>query len=123
MSIEYVPGNTILHRMHPVTKVAFLAGMFITIQFFIDVISIVTILAFVIFWWLVGRLPARRVLKYAYFFVTVFVIFLLAQGFFYWRGITAMFYLGDFLGFPGANLLPYTYEGFFIGIGMCLRIV
>ncbi len=67
MSIEYVPGNSLLHRMHPITKIIVIAGLFVLPQFFLDPLSITVILLFIMVWWVVGSLPVKRIFKYAKF--------------------------------------------------------
>ncbi|OGD46623.1 hypothetical protein A3K70_03730 [Candidatus Bathyarchaeota archaeon RBG_16_48_13] len=120
--LEYVPGKTAVHRMNPVTKLFFLAMCFILASVFPNLILLTILLVVILAWWGVARIPISRLKVIFALLATTIVIFLLVQGFFYWRGKTVLFTLFTF-NVGGKNIGAYTLEGFLFGVTLSLRIL
>ena len=115
-SIEYIEGNTAVHRMNALTKLSLLLVVFVVALLFSDIISMSVLLAFVLCWWAVARISMARFKNILLVTLSVIVIFLVVQGFFYFRGKTTIFVL------PYFNA-PFHLEGLLLGLSMGFRIL
>lgn len=120
--LEFVGGNTPVHRMNPITKLIFLVVCFVIASLFPNIILLTVLLAVILTWWGIAKIPVAKLKVIFLLVATTIGIFLVVQGFMYWKGKTPLFtlfyfYIGD------KNIGQYTLEGFLFGVTLSLRIL
>jgi len=112
--LAYTRGNTIIHKLHPLTKLLFIALVWVVSLVSFDVITFAILLLSIFVVWLLGRISIRDMILFAKLLSIVFVIFTLINGFMYFRGRTPLFYFFQY---------PFTREGLVFGITLCLKVL
>jgi energy-coupling factor transport system permease protein len=110
----YTPGDTLVHRLHPLTKFLIILLVWIVSLVSFDIFTFLILLLAVSVVWVLGRIPLRDMMVLVKLLFIVFVIFTLINGFMYFRGRTPLFY---FLGYP------FTIEGLLFGITLSLKVL
>lgn len=126
-AFDFIPRETWLHSLHPVTKLLHLLLTMILIMLPVwpharEVIPYLLWLSLsVALWWVAGISLLRfgfllRILGGTFSFI------ILMQGLLY-RGDTPLVILGDLQVWGGSNLGVVTREGVFFGLLLCLRVL
>jgi len=126
--VEYVPGNSIFHRMNPVTKLYMMAVLFVVIMVFFKAFSLLVILFIMIGMWRFSKIPMRYLQFLMILMLATGVTFTLTQGFLYdppsgnYTGILTLplppLYIGG-----GKNIFVLTLEGVLFGLTMTVKIL
>ena len=124
MSIEYVEGDTFLHKLTPYTKLFFTLWMMTITLFLWDILSLATFIVISLIMWEVSKIPdiaSRFKLILAALSFTA-VMYVIAQGFFFLNNQTPIFTLFA-LPTLGRTYGTFYLEGFLYGIAMALKLV
>ncbi|MEM3506329.1 MAG: energy-coupling factor transporter transmembrane component T [Candidatus Bathyarchaeia archaeon] len=126
MSIEYIAGDTIVHKMHPLTKLAF-TSFILAISFFLrDIASLSIIIGIVLFFWYLSKIP-DMLKRFKLIFLAVFatiLLWVLAQGFFAAYGKTPLFTLFElYTPFWPKPLGTFYLEGLIFGLAMGMKAI
>ncbi|MBS7648827.1 MAG: energy-coupling factor transporter transmembrane component T [Candidatus Bathyarchaeia archaeon] len=126
MTIEYVAGKTIVHKMHPLTKLAFASFILATSFFLRDIASLSILIGIVLFFWFLSKIP-DILRRFKLIFVTVtatVVLWIVAQGFFAAYGKTPLFTLFE-LHTPlwPKPLGTFYLEGLIFGLAMGMKAI
>ena len=112
--MEYELKDTVVHNMNPITKLMLLAVILLGSILLRDIFSLSILVIFGLIWWAFARISPKKLKVLITAILGLVVLFTVAQGFFYFRGKTPLFY---FFGYP------FTLEGFVFGIAMSLKVV
>jgi len=112
--MEYEAKDNIIHRMDPRTKLFFMLFILVGSIILRDLFSLALLVLFGLCWWVLARIPISKLKTLVMAIMGLAVLFTVAQGFFYFRGKTPIFY---FLGYP------FYFEGLIFGIAMSLKII
>jgi|FaiFalDrversion2_1042247.scaffolds.fasta_scaffold00634_2 energy-coupling factor transport system permease protein len=110
----YAPGNTILHKMNPLTKLIMIFSIWLTALISFDIMTFSIMLSILVVFWILGKISLKEIASFVKLLSIVFSVFIVINGFMYFRGKTPLFYI---LGFP------FTIEGLLFGITLCLKVV
>lgn len=108
--LKYSEGESIFHGLDPRTKLFFF--LFISTLSLIStgILYLSSLFAFILFIFLVNRLPFSEIKGFSKFFVILSVFVVIFQGFFYPLGKTTLFQI------------PMTLEGITFGFAISLRL-
>jgi len=110
--------------MNPVVKLVLVFMIFVEALIFTDIPSLIVILAITLCWWILAKIPLRQVASIFKALTIIFAIFLLGNGFAYYKAQTPIFTIPWFKNLPILRYIStYYYEGLLQGISMCLRIL
>lgn len=112
--LAYTPGDTILHKMNPITKLIVIFSVWLVSLISFDIATFLILLSVLLVLWILGRIPLREMAIFAKLLSLVFFIFTIINGFMYFRGKTPLFYV---LGYP------FTIEGLLFGIALSLKVL
>jgi len=112
--LAYVPEDTIVHRMHPLTKLLIIFMVWIVSLVSFDIYTFVTLLSVLSVIWVLGKISLRDMMVFVKLLSIVFLIFTIINGFMYFRGRTPLFYLFGY---------PFTVEGLLFGITLSLKVL
>ena len=112
--LAYTPGDTIIHRMHPLTKLLIIFLVWIVSLVSFDIITFLILLSITTVMWKLGNISLKDMAVIIKLLSLVFLVFTLINGFMYFRGKTPLFYV---LGYP------FTIEGLFFGITLSLKVL
>lgn len=125
--VEYVPGNSIFHRMSAVTKLIFVVAFFIVIMVFFKTTSLLILLAVMVILWRTSKLPMKFLKLLMVLVVSTGVAFLIIQGFLYdppggtYTTIFTVPLPPIILG--GKNIWDLTLEGVLFGVAMTIKMM
>jgi len=117
MSFEYIPGNSLMHRLDPRAKVLFFVFVTALIVVVYDPIIMLILLGVIVLMYRLSSIPLSKLVDITRVLLPVFVMFLVLNYFVYPpRGAKIYFYL-----LPG--IAPVTIETTLVGITSALRFV
>lgn len=121
MAIEFFQANTVMHRLHPITKIVFEIAIFVVAAVFTDVTVLTCVLLVALGVVALSHIPLNR-LSYMWVVFFVDVVFIVTQGVWFTN-------FGVFGGIPIVTHplfyilgYPFTYEGLVYGISLSLRL-
>jgi len=113
--LEYIPKDTVIHRLNPLTKIIFvLLVPIIGFIFANDAISAALISAYALAWLALARIPISRIKTLIIIVLASSALFMVVQLFFYWRGETVIFRF---------FFLKATLEGLHAGLTIFLKMM
>lgn len=112
--LAYSPGETILHRMNPITKLIMIFSVWLVSLISFNIMTFLILLSVLVVFWVLGKIPLREMATFAKLLSLVFLIFTIINGFMYFRGKTPLFYV-----FGHA----FTIEGLFFGITLSMKVL
>lgn len=112
--LAYTPGDSILHRLNPITKLTIIVLVWITSLISFDMVTFLILLSLLVVFWILGRMSLGEMAVLIKLLLLVFLIFTVINGFMYFRGKTPLFYV---LGYP------FTLEGLLFGITLSLKVL
>ncbi|MEM2896425.1 MAG: energy-coupling factor transporter transmembrane component T [Candidatus Bathyarchaeia archaeon] len=123
--VEYMPGNSFLHRMHPVTKLVLLVCMTVLIFSSTNLAYQTLLLSVVIVLWAVVKIPFRYLKTLFTFAFFIIIFFMLTQSWTYAGNKTVMFCIQIPRATPliGGATTTFFLEGILFGISMSIRLV
>ena len=124
MSIEYIEGNSFIHKVTPYTKLAFTFWVMTISLLLYDILSLLTYTGISLILWRVSKIPNisgrfKIIFTALSFSATMYV---LAQGFFFINNATPLFILFE-ISTLGRSYGTFYLEGFLYGIAMALKLV
>ncbi len=108
--LKYSKGESIFHGLDPRTKLFFFLFISALSLFSTSVLYLSSLFAFILFVFLVNRLPFSEIMGFSRFFLILSVFVVLLQGIFYPLGETVL------------SPLPMTLEGITFGFAVSLRL-
>jgi energy-coupling factor transport system permease protein len=128
MSIaEYVPGNSVFHRMKAMTKLIFVVAFFIVTMVFFKTTSLLILLLTMVALWRISKLPMKFLKLLMILVISTGVTFLLIQGFLYdpphgyYTVIFTVPLPKILLG--NKNIWDLTLEGVLFGVAMTIKMM
>lgn len=112
--LSYTPGETVVHRMHPLTKFLIIFFVWIVSLVSFDIKTFLVLLSVVAVIWILGDISLRDMVILVKLLFLVFLIFTVINGFMYFRGKTPLFYILSY---------PFTIEGLLFGITLSLKVL
>ncbi len=112
--LTYVHGNTLIHKLNPITKMMIVLLIWILSLISFDIITFLIILMILTILWIVGRIPLGEMVVFIKMLSIIFFIFTLINGFMYYRGRTPLFYVFGY---------SFTIEGLMFGITLSLKVL
>jgi len=94
MTFKYVEKDTIIHKLHPMTKaLLLLAALMLALIFTYDysIVPLLIVLAFELIIWRVAGIEFWRVAIVIKVLLGIFLFFIIVQGFLYRGGVTPLF--------------------------------
>lgn len=125
MTFKYVEKDTLMHKLHPMTKVLFLlAALMLALIFTYDysVIPLLMVLVFELILWKIAGIEFWRVAIVIKVLLGIFLFFIIVQGFLYRGGVTPLFAIGHFKLW-GKDIGEFTLEGLLYGIFISAKIL
>ncbi len=125
MSFKYVEKDTLMHRSHPLVKLALLiATLLLALMFTYDysVIPLVMMICFELILWKIGGIEYWRVALVIKVLLGIFLFFIIIQGFLYRGGVTPIFAIGHFKLW-GKDIGVFTLEGLMYGLFISAKIL
>lgn len=125
MTFKYVEKNTLMHRLHPITKaLLLLAALLLALIFTYDysVIPLLLVLGFELILWRIGGIEFWRVALVIKVLMGIFLFFILVQGFLYRGGVTPLFAIGHFKLWE-KDIGEFTLEGLLYGLFISTKIL
>lgn len=123
---RYIPRDTVVHRLHPLVK---LAHVFLTLLLILAPIYDVEFLPVLLIWlgltaalWVLARIEIRRFATLIKLLIGTFLFLMIAQGFTYRYGETTIIRLFDF-EYGQSNIGEMTLEGVLLGFMLSVRIL
>jgi len=113
-AFKFARLNTPVHRLIPLTKLLFVLLYWLTALFTFNIPVLIFLCLLSLALYPLANLPYRLLRTFLMILSGVFVIFLIANGFMYYKGVTPLFYLYKW---------PFTLEGLIFGISVCLKIL
>ncbi len=113
--LEYIPKDTVIHRLNPLTKIIFV--LLVPVIGFIlanDAISAALISAYALIWLVLARIPISKIKTLILIVFASSALFMIVQIFFYWRGKTVIFEI---------LFLKATLEGLHMGLTIFLKMM
>jgi len=112
--IEYIKKDTIVHGLNPITKIFLLVAFWAVALVMFDLVSVILIVIVSVVLWRLSGIPLSVLRKVFVLLSVVFVVYILVNGFMYFRGKTPIFFV---LGHP------FTWEGLIFGITISLKVL
>lgn len=125
MTFKYVEKDTLMHRLHPITKaLLLLAALLLALIFTYDysIISLLIVLAFELILWKIGGIEFWRVALVIKVLMGIFLFFIFVQGFLYRGGVTPLFAIGHFKLWE-KDIGVFTLEGLLYGLFISAKIL
>jgi len=125
---EYVERKSFIHDLHPLSKLLTLLIMFAFTSASFNFYTLLILLSASLVIWCLGRVPLRPIAMVLKLVLAVVVFFIVVQGFFYYKGRTPLFRIGDWgpspwisPGHPGMGI--FTLEGFIFGLVIGFKVI
>ena len=112
--LAYTPGDSILHKLNPITKLMVIILIWITSLASFDMTTFLILLSLLMIFWILGKISLGEMVTIIKLLLLIFLVFTIINGFMYFRGKTPLFY---FLGYP------FTVEGLLFGITLSLKVL
>ncbi len=125
MTFKYVEKDTLMHKLHPITKASLLlAALLLALLYTYDysVIPLLIVLAFELVLWRVAGIEFWRVALVIKVLMSIFLFFIIVQGFLYRGGVTPLFAIGHFKLWE-KDIGEFTLEGLLYGIFISVKIL
>jgi energy-coupling factor transport system permease protein len=128
--IEYFKSDSLVHRLHPFTKVTFELVLFAVVALFSDIVYQLVVIAAVFGVSRVAQIPVRK-FRYMWTVVAIGVFLIFTQGIWFTtfgdfggvqRDWHTLFYLWPDWA-PGGPRVPFVLEGCIYGLSLALRFV
>jgi energy-coupling factor transport system permease protein len=103
-----------IHRLMPATKLLAVFLFWLTALLTFDLLALSAMIGVALSLWIIARVPLRSLRPVLIMTSLIFVIFVTINGFTFYGGKTALFYV---LG------KPFWREGVFFGVSICLKIL
>ena len=121
VAIEFFQANTIMHRLHPITKIVLELAVFVVAAVFTDLTILSCVLLVAVAVVALSRIPLNK-LNYMWIVLFIDVVFIVTQGVWFTNfGLFGnipiqthpLFYVFGY---------PFTYEGLVYGVSLSLRL-
>ncbi|ACB07095.1 energy-coupling factor transporter transmembrane protein EcfT [Candidatus Korarchaeum cryptofilum] len=125
MTFKYVEKDTVIHKLHPMTKaLLLLAALMLALIFTYDysIIPLLIVLAFELIIWKIAGIEFWRVAIVIKVLLGIFLFFIIVQGFLYRGGVTPLFAIGHFKLWE-KDIGEFTLEGLLYGIFISAKIL
>jgi len=125
MTFKYVEKDTIIHKLHPMTKaLLLLAALMLALIFTYDysIVPLLIVLAFELIIWRVAGIEFWRVAIVIKVLLGIFLFFIIVQGFLYRGGVTPLFAIGHFKLWE-KDIGEFTLEGLLYGLFISAKIL
>jgi energy-coupling factor transport system permease protein len=125
MTFKYVEKDTVIHKLHPMTKaLLLLAALMLALIFTYDysIIPLLIVLAFELIIWKIAGIEFWRVAIVIKVLLGIFLFFIIVQGFLYRGGVTPLFAIGHFKLWE-KDIGEFTLEGVLYGIFISAKIL
>lgn len=125
MTFKYVEKDTFMHKLHPITKaLLLLAALLLALLFTYDysVVPLLIVLAFELVLWRAAGIEFWRVALVIKVLMSIFLFFIIVQGFLYRGGVTPLFAIGHFKLWE-KDIGEFTLEGLLYGIFISVKIL
>ncbi|MEM2729179.1 MAG: energy-coupling factor transporter transmembrane component T [Candidatus Korarchaeum sp.] len=125
MTFKYVEKDTLMHRLHPITKaLLLLAALLLALLFTYDhsILPLLVVLAFELALWRIAGIEFWRVALVIKVLMSIFLFFVVVQGFLYRGGVTPLFAIGHFKLWE-KDIGEFTLEGLLYGIFISVKIL
>ncbi len=125
MTFKYVEKDTIIHKLHPMTKaLLLLAALMLALIFTYDysVVPLLIVLAFELIIWRIAGIEFWRVAIVIKVLLGIFLFFIIVQGFLYRGGVTPLFAIGHFKLWE-KDIGEFTLEGLLYGLFISAKIL
>ncbi|MEM3708937.1 MAG: energy-coupling factor transporter transmembrane component T [Nitrososphaerales archaeon] len=110
----YTPLKTIVHRLHPLTKLLIIIIVWIVSLVSFDIMTFIILLISLLTIWKLANISFKDIMTLLKLLSIVFTVFTLINGFMYFRGKTPLFYVFQY---------PFTIEGLLFGITLSLKVL
>ena len=118
MTLEMVNRDSPIHRLSPITKLYLLFALLFVILASFNLLVLLGASAFCFVFWAIGRISVNEFKKFFAMVGAVCLVFIIANGFFYYEGTTTMFTLRIL-----RRHAEFTAEGFVFGSAVACKIV
>lgn len=125
MSFKYVEKDTLMHRSHPLVKLALLVvTLVLALLFTFDysITPLLMVICFELILWKIGGIEYWRVAIVIKVLLGIFLFFIVIQGFLYREGVTPIFAIGH-LKLWGKDIGVFTLEGLMYGLFITTKIL
>ncbi len=125
MSFKYVEKDTLMHKLHPLIKLALLiATLLLALMFTYDysIIPLLMMICFELVLWKIGGIEYWRGALVIKVLLGIFLFFIIIQGFLYRGGVTPIFAIGH-LELWGKDIGVFTLEGLIYGLFISAKIL
>jgi energy-coupling factor transport system permease protein len=112
--LAYTPGDSILHKLNPITKLTIIVLVWITSLVSFDMTTFLILLFLLMIFWALGKISLKEMAALIKLLLLIFLVFTIINGFMYFRGKTPLFYVVGY---------PFTLEGLLFGITLSLKVL
>lgn len=122
--VEYLEGDSIVHRLSPVTKIIFLLTILVTSVIFKDIISLAVIFGTTVVFWMLARIPFQKLKVLLLVTLGTVMFFIIFNGFWWWSGRTILFTV-PFIDYrpPFISMQHFYLEGLIQGVGIGFKVL
>jgi energy-coupling factor transport system permease protein len=121
MSSDYIPGNTIIHKLHPATKLIFWGVVMLAMMVSDDPIVMLAVLFGTIVMYMIAKIPMSKILELFKVILPATVLYVVIDLiFFTYDPSKHMFF---FYLVPFVNWIPVTLESLVFTVGAVLKFI